>query len=239
MEDIECELTLLSKNCILHSLHVLSTEDEPKVSDVNKLCDELHEAVLDNKYKKKKHHLQQTVEETSLDVDVGMVKDFCEKKLSAEKFCLQIEEKLVSECIRVRRDFDHDSLFRACWNVYLDIKQQDLMAVELLSKDLELMTDDHKYGCMYHLWVMFNAILSQWSKDMLISAECFHIIMKRLFDLCGQDCPIEELVPSSTSIIGGMTYLEYLNAIANYSKRFDLKSSLTCEVSINNYYLNS
>ena len=53
--------------------------------------------------------------------------------------------------------------------------------------------------------------------------------MRRVFDLCGHECSRGELVYNTKSKM--LEYPEYLKAIANYNEKFDLKKTLTCEVS--------
>ena len=221
------ELTHLSKMCILHSLHALSPQDSEAESvsndRVDRFCRELHEVVSHSgKYNSKKKRQIQTDRENPLDISSSSIEDFYEGKLSVEQFSLQIEQKLSEH---VMEDFDHDALFRVCWKVYRERKRPDKMVTEF-SRQQPAESDDR----MYHLWLIFNAVLSpEGSKVMTISVKCLDVIMMRLFYLCGHECSSQELTYSSES--AALEYPEYLKAIANYNEKFNLKSSLTCEVS--------
>lgn len=227
----DSELTNLSKSCILHSLHLLSPasgQDDSlssaaSVARINKFCKELYEAAQRKIEGKKRRSsttktLPERVTENLLDSD--SLRSFHEGRLSADQLCEEIERNL-SGCIT--DDFDHESLFRVCWKVYREKKRPDKEVIEF-SRQHPVETD----SCMYHLWLIFNAILPSMTKEMTTSVRCLDMIMKRLLDLCGHECSSQELVYGTTS--EKLDYLGFLKAIANYIERFNLKSSLTCEV---------
>ena len=225
------ELTHLSKMCILHSLNALSPQDsegETVSNDrVDKFCRELHEVVSHSgKYNSKKRRPSAQIQidrENPLDISSSSIEDFYEGKLSVEQFSLQIEQKLSEH---VMEDFDHDALFRVCWKVYRERMRPDKRVTEFSCRH-PAVSDD----CMYYLWLIFNAVLSpEGSKVMTISVKCLDVIMTRLFYLCGHECSSQELAYSAKS--EALEYPEYLKAIANYNEKFNLKSSLTCEVSL-------
>ena len=227
----QCELTNLTKSCILHSLHLLLRRDrKPHRCDpeqIQKFCRELCEKVMQsNSSKDKSLSLFFTsVPGVSLKEPLQInVEEFEKGALTAMDIFLKIEQKLF-ECIKLNRDcdFDHDSLFRICWKLYRVEKRPDSLVTEFSTQH---QSDD----CMYYLWLVFNAILSlEESDNIRIPVRCLDEVMRRVFDLCGHECSRDELVYNSSSEM--LEYPEYLKAIANYNVKFDLKKTLTCEVS--------
>ena len=201
-----CELTDLSKTCILHSLHVLPGQDETGLvtERLNLFCKELETAIEFN---------GECIGSADV-IDTYLT----EGAKSARDLIVGHTNESMSN------DFDCDLLFRACWKAYRMEKRPDTTVTEF-SKWHPVESDD----CMYHLWLIFNAILSPNSDEMRIHVKCLNEIMKRLLDLCGHECSRQELVYSTTS--EKVDYPEYLKAIANYSVKFGLRSALTCEVS--------
>ena len=221
------ELTALSRACILHALCVL-TEDpcSELANSIRKLYKELYVAVTNNDQlnsKKRRSSIQMlstNIAENTLGIDVSFVDDYKEGIPDAKDLCQQIEQKL-NGCMT--GDFYHDSLFRACWKVYRERKRPDKIVTEFSGQHPPESDDS-----MYLLWLIFNAVLPPESDDMKLPVDCLDVIMKRLFDLCGHECSSEELVTTSCKML---EYPGYLMAIATYSEKFNLKTSLTCEVS--------
>ena len=211
------ELTNLSKVCIIHALHAFSKQDGS--DKIKTFCSELITAVS-GKVKDKRRF---TIPQQMVNLE-GHIDDFYNKKLSAKELVVHIG-KILNECLK--QDFNHESLFRLCWKIYRTEKRPD-NAVREFSNAHPAEHDD----CMYYLWLIFNSILSPESDEIRIRVECLNEVLKRLFDLCGHaiDWPKEELEYKSTSEM--LDYPKYLKAIANYNVKFDLKSALTCEVSI-------
>ena len=229
----QCELTNLTKSCILHCLHLLLRTGDRKPhrhdpEQIQKFCRELCEKVMQSNSSKDKNSslfftsvLGVSIREP-LQIDTD---EFEKGLLTARDIFLKIEQKLV-ECIKLNHDgdFDHDSLFRVCWKVYRVEKRPDSLVTEFSTQHPE--SDD----CMYYLWLVFNAILSpEESDEIRIPVRCLDEVMRRVFDLCGHECSRDELVYNSSSEM--LEYPEYLKAIANYNVKFDLKKTLTCEVS--------
>ena len=227
--DNKCELTNLTKTCILHALHILMKRDNSRWEQIQKFCRELNETVTCSNAGKaiikadKKSHFYASVpgvsHEEPLQIDTD---EFYKGLLTAKDILLLIEQKLVQHIDSA--DFDHNSLFRVCWKVYRVEKRPDSVVTEFSSQHPE--SDD----CMYYLWLVFNAIISPEADEMRIPVRCLDEVMRRVFDLCGHECSRDELVYSTTNEM--LEYPEYLKAIANYNVKFDLKKTLTCEVSM-------
>ena len=224
--DNKCELTNLTKSCILHSLHILMKRDKSRWEQIQKFCRELYDVARYNGKitikADKKSHFHASVpgvsSEEPLQIDTD---EFYKGILTGKDILLLIEQKLV-ECIN-SGDFHYDALFRVCWKVYRVEKRPDSMVTEFSSQHPE--SED----CMYYLWLVFNAILSPDANEIKIPVRCLDDVMRRVFDLCGHECSRDELVYSTNSET--LEYPEYLKAIANYNVKFDLKKTLTCEVS--------
>ena len=227
MEDRKshCELTALSRSCILHTLCVLMEECSELENSIKKLCKELYVAVTNtSQLSNKKRRSSAQMLSISIENPVGIDLSSVGNSHDAKDLCLQIEQKMNGY---MTGDFDHDSLFRACWKTYREKKRPDKMVTEFSSQHPPESDDT-----MYHLWLIFNAFLPTESVDMKprvkLSVKCFDVIMNRLFDLCGHECSSEELVYTTTS--DTLEYAGYLKAIANYREKFSLKTSLMCEV---------
>ena len=225
------ELTNLTKSCILHSLNmILLRRDKPHWErSVQKFYRELYEtATYSNSKVSVKTDKRNQIPASpvpgsgnsqSLQIDAD---EFEKGLLTAMDIFLNIEHKLVKNI--KGDDFDYDSLFRVCWKAYRVEKRPDNIVTEFSSQHPE--SDD----CMYSLWLVFNAILSPESDAIRIPVKCLDKVMRRVFDLCGHECSRGELVYYTSSKM--LEYPEYLKAIANYNVKFDLKKTLTCEVSI-------
>ena len=223
--DNKCELTNLTKSCILHSLHILLKRDKPHWEQIQKFFRELYERVMSNS-KDKRSLFYASVPGVSLEEPLQIDADKFEKGLLTVKDIFpKIEQELV-ECIRLTSDgdFDQDSLFRVCWKAYRVEKRPDSVVTEFSSQHPE--SED----CMYYLWLVFNAILLPESDDIRIPVRCLDEVMRRVFDLCGHECSRDELVYNTSSEM--LEYPQYLKAIANYNVKFDLKKTLTCEVNV-------
>ena len=224
-----CELTNLTKSCILHSLHVLMKQrDKPhNLNQIQKFCRELCERVMCNSKDKSLSLFFASVPGVSLKEPLQIDADEFEKGLLTVKDILpKIEQKLV-EYIQLNSEsagnFDHDALFRICWKVYRVEARPDNVVTKFSSEHPA--SDDY----MYYLWLIFNAILSPDSYEVRIPVRCLDEVMRRVFDLCSHECSRDELVYNSSSEM--LEYPEYLKAIANYNAKFDLKRTLTSEVS--------
>ena len=224
-----CELTNLTKSCILHSLHVLLKQDrQPRSPDkVQKFCRDLCERVLQSNSKDKRSLFFASVPGVSLEEPLQIdANEFEKGLLTAKDIFPKFEQKLV-ECIQLSgepvSDFDHDAIFKICWKVYRIEARPDNVVTKFSSEYPA--SDD----CMYYLWLIFNAILSPGdSFDAKIPVRCLDGVMRRVFDLCSHECSRDELVYNSSSEM--LEYPEYLKAIANYNAKFDLKKTLTTEV---------
>ena len=229
--DSKCELTNLTKSCILHSLNILLKRDKPHWDHFQKFYKELYETATYSNSKvsvKTDKRSQMPASpvpgsrdslKESLQIDAD---EFEKGLLTAMDIFLNIEHKLVKNI--KGDDFDYDSLFRVCWKAYRVEKRPDNIVTEFSSQHPE--SDD----CMYSLWLVFNAILSPESDAIRIPVKCLDKVMRRVFDLCGHECSRGELVYYTSSKM--LEYPEYLKAIANYNVKFDLKKTLTCEVNI-------
>ena len=219
------EFTNLSKTCILHALSILSADDGSS-SQVNKFCNEIFRAVqrqVPTKTRRRGSIRQAAEVETQLidDIDPQIVERYIKREISSMQFLVEIERVLFRY---VPDNFDHNAMFSVCWKVYRERQRPDSKAAEF-SMHHPPEHDD----CMYLLWLIFNAIISPEAEAMMIPVKCLDVIMERLFDLCGHECSSEELVYSTMG--ERLDYPSYLKAVANYSAKFKLKSSLTCEVS--------
>ena len=212
----KCELTDLSRTCILHTLSVLRGQDESEsIESVNKFCKRLYQAV---QYKRSKDS-GGVDSEKSLDVDSRSVKSYCDGRGgSAEKLLFKIELEL-SEC--AVDDFVEESLFKACWEVYHEHKQPwpEQIVVEFSSHCLR--------ESVYNLWLVFNAIVPSESGKLTTPANNLDVLMKRMYDLCGHACSREELGYGSTVEID---FLGYVKIVARYQRKFNLNPKLTSEV---------
>ena len=236
--DSKCELTNLTKSCILHSLNILLKRDKPHWEQLQRFCRELYEISIrhwDGKVSVKRSQMSTFPAGTtpgsrdsfmeSLQIDAD---EFEKGLLTAMDIFLKLEPKLVKSI--KGGDFDYDSLFRVCWKAYRVEKRPDNIVTEFSSQHPE--SDD----CMYYLWLVFNAILSPDSyAEVRIPVSCLDEVMKRVFDLCSHECSSGELAYNTSSEM--LEYPEYLKAIANYNEKFDLKKTLTCEVNIQNSYI--
>ena len=213
----KCELTDLSRTCILQTLSVLRGQDESEsIESVNKFCKRLYQAV---QYKRLKDSLQAggVDSKKSLDVDSRSVKSYCSGG-SAEKLLFKIELKL-NEC--AVDDFEEESLFKACWEVYHEHKQPwpEQIVVEFSSH--------HHRESVYNLWLVFNAIVPSESGKLATPANTLDVLMKRMYDLCGHACSRDELGYGSTVEID---FLGYVKIVTRYQRKFNLNPKLTSEV---------
>ena len=215
-EDDKLELTDLSRNCILQALEVLpkSASTADVLSDLDKLkrfCQEISEIVKSKSCAYRKRVAQQGISEKDILTDSRIIDRFYNGGISANDFLLQVEEKLNET---LTEDFDHEALFRACWKVYCAERKP------LLSQRF---CDDS----VYHLWLIFNAILPPESDNMmLIPVKSLNVIMKRMLNLCVHE-------PISYDYSGNkvaLDFQEYLQAMANYIEPFKLQPSLIHEV---------
>ena len=222
----KCKLTNLTKSCILSSLHVVINREKPQGAQVQNLCRELYgTCTLPAPNGGKGEKRRTSVPGTSLLVSLLFNVDELEKgRLTAKDILPKIEQTLV-EFVASGGGIEHDALFRVCWKTYKVQKRPDRVVTEFSSQHPE--PDD----CMYNLWLIFNALLSPESTDvdeMRIPVKCVDEVMRRVFDLCGHECSRDELAYNTSNQM--LKYPEYLKAIANYSEKFGLKKTLTCEV---------
>ena len=223
-----CELTNLSKSCLLHALDaILLADDDHDSSSLNRVdtfCKELFLLVQGNGTRKRrtsslKRGMQDVETEPAIDPEV--IESFLKREISAKQFQEVIEKELFQH---TDGDFDHDGMFSVCWKVYRERQHPDSKA-DVFSKQHPPEEDD----CMCCLWLIFNSMISPEEKAMVMPVKCLDVITKRLCELCGHECSSEELVDSTA--YKNLDYPDYLKAIAKYCERFKLKSSLTCEVS--------
>ena len=222
----KCELTNLTKSCILHPLNIMLKRDKPHWEQLQKFCSELYSKVSQVKIDKRSQQMPAAGDSLKDSLQIS-VDEFEKGSLTTMDISLEIERKLV-ESLSIKEghdDFDYDSLFRVCWKAYRVEKRPDTIVTEFSSQH-----PDRDDDCMYHLWLVFNAILSSSESDEIrIPVKCVDKVMRRMFDLCGHECSRGELVYNTKSKM--LEYPEYLKAIANYNEKFDLKKTLTCEVS--------
>ena len=146
------------------------------------------------------------------------VNQFYEGALSVNDFSLLIERRLVEESNH--GDFDADALHRACWSVYHLEKRSEISFPRWFSDE-----------CMYRLWLIFNAVLEP-KPDTMMPMKSVNEILKRLVELCGYTWnPNYEYTEKEM-----LDYPQYLEAITKYFERFELDTSLTCEVSFFNLF---
>ena len=218
MESNRYKLTTLSETCILHSLHVLSSQNESDMAteQLKPFYKEIEAAVYQSNTDLERTKTTYAIPTVCLTEGARKAKDTIAQHINKH----------------ISSKFDYNRLFRACWKVYRMEKRPDTTVTEF-SRWHPVDSDD----CMYHLWLIFNAILLPDSDEMKINVKYLDEIMKRLFDLCGHECSRQDLVYSTTT--EKLEYPDYLKAIANYTVKFGLKSALTCEVSgfLNNIVL--
>ena len=212
-EEDQLELTNLSRNCILHALEVLPkiTSTPNALSDlekINQFCREISATVNS---KKKKAAYRTITEEDAL-VEPKVINQFYKGEMSPNDFLLQIETRL-DEILN--EDFDHDALFRTCWQVYCTEKTPRIAFSQHFSDD-----------SIYHLWLIFNAVLPPESDMMLIPVKSLNVIMKRMLNLCAHE-PISYYYSGKKV---ALEYQEYLQAIADSVEPLKLQPLLIHEV---------
>ena len=208
-----CELTDLAKTCILHSLSVLKGEDESSsIEHINKFCKALYHAV---RHQKIKHSSK------SLDVDPQSVIKFSTGEICSEDFLTEIERAINKSAVD---NFDHESYFKVCWEAYHQQKMPERIVVEFSSRPLR--------ESMYHLWLVFNAIIPPKSSKMMMPAKNLDVIMKRVYDMCRHKSTRDELGYDTTTSNSDLDFPEVLEVIARYQAKFDLNQGLTIEVSL-------
>ena len=220
-EDDKLELTNLSRNCILHALEVLpksagTADVSCDLDKIKKFYQEISEIIVkiksnvQNKKKVVQHGISDKVGATlvdSLDFD-----HFYKGGINSSDFLLQVEEKFNET---FTEDFDHEALFKACWRVYCAERKQQLSLSQHFSNE-----------SLYHLWLIFNAVLPPESDTMFIPVKSLHVIIKRMLDLCAHE-------PISFNYHGSkveLDYQDYFQAIVGCADPLKLHPSLINEV---------
>ena len=214
-----CELTDVAKTCILHSLSVLKGEDESSsIECINKFCKALYCAVRHRKIKhlpKLVHHSHKT-----LDLDPQSVRKYCMGEICTEDFFTEIERAINKSAVD---NFDHESFFKVCWEAYHQRKMPERIVLEFSSHPLQ--------ESMYHVWLVFNAIIPPKSSKMVMPAKNLDVIMKRVYDMCAFDSTREELGYGTTASNSSLDFPEVLEVIARYQAKFKLNPCLMIEAS--------
>lgn len=220
-EDGHIGLTNTTKHCILHTVQVLLPQQGlhtvlPRSGShkIDNFCTQLSEVISAGAAggKGKRKSTQSMIPEDPL-VNTLEVNQFYEGALSVNDFSLLIEKRLVEESNQ--GDFDVDALHRVCWNVYHLEKRADISFPRWFSDE-----------CMYRLWLIFNTVLEP-KPETLMPMRSVNEILKRLVELCGYTWnPNYEYIEKET-----LNYPQYLETITRYFDRFELDTSLTCEVS--------
>ena len=218
-EDDKLELTNLSRNCILHALEALpkAASTANILSDLDKIrhfCQDISEIVHSKSNMYKKKSVQRGIPEMEeLPIESKVVDQFYNGVTSANDFLMQIEEKLNET---LTGNFDHNALFRACWQVYCAERNPHFTLSQCFC-------DESVY---YHLWLVFNAVLPPESDLLLIPVKSLSVVMKRMLDLCAHE-------PISYDYSGkkvALNYQEYLQAIVTYTEPLKLQPLLIQEV---------
>ena len=115
----KCELTNLTKSCILHPLNIMLKRDKPHWEQLQKFCSELYSKVSQVKTDKRSQQMPAAVDSLKDSLQIS-VDEFEKGSLTTMDISLEIERKLV-ESLSIKEghnDFDYDSLFRVCWKAY-------------------------------------------------------------------------------------------------------------------------
>ena len=197
-EDDKLELTNLSGNCILHALEALpksagTANVSCDLDKIKKFCQEISEIVtnksnVQNKKKVVQHGI--SGKDGPNLVDLCDFDRFYKGGINSSDFLLQVEEKFNET---LTEDFDHELLFRTCWQVYCAERKQQLSSSQYFYDE-----------SLYHLWLIFNAVLppAAESDTMLIPVKSLNVIVTRMLDLCAHE-------PISCNYHGNKVALDY------------------------------
>lgn len=153
----KCELTNLTKSCILHSLNILLKRNKPHREQLEKFCRELYAVAsaprVHTQYSGSKVKRSQSVPGAGDSLNLASLQINADEfemgllDLTAMDIFQKVERKLVKSI--EGDEFNYDSLFRVCWKAYRVEKRPDSIVTEFSSQHPE--SDD----CMYYLWLVW------------------------------------------------------------------------------------
>ena len=217
MEDGTLSVNNTTKHCLLHTVQVLVPQrgmytvlPHSGSHKIDNFCNQLAQVISAGGSRAKKRSPPVTITEEPL-VTTLVVNQFFEGALSVIDFSKLLEKRLLNE---TNGDFDVEAVHRACWNVYHIERRADIAFPRWFSDE-----------CSYRLWLIFNTVLEP-APHTGMPVKSVNEILKRLVELCGYTWnPNYEYSEKEM-----LEYPEYLEAITRYFERFELDTSLTCEV---------